>query len=192
MRAALFLLLAPLAVGAQPFTAGIKAGVPLTDFISGLENRTFTRYISQTHRYLLGGTAELRLPFSLAVEFDAIYRRVGYTAIAAQTYSTAANAWEFPLLLKYRLHAPLVRPYVDGGVAWDTLQGLAGSLAASGVKHTTITGIVLGAGVDIHAVFLHISPEVRYTRWTSPHITSPYGMVTSNQNQAEFMVGFTF
>jgi hypothetical protein len=52
-------------------------------------------------------------------------------------------------------------------------------------------GAVVGAGLDIHALFLHISPEVRYTRWTSQHFT--FGNVlNSNQNQAEFLLGITF
>jgi hypothetical protein len=49
---------------------------------------------------------------------------------------------------------------------------------------------VIGGGVGIHALFLHISPEVRYTRWTSQHFTS--FLLNSNQNQAEFLLGITF
>jgi len=39
---------------------------------------------------------------------------------------------------------------------------------------------------------LHISPEIRYTRWGSSHFNIPNGSAISNQNQAEFLVGFTF
>jgi hypothetical protein len=62
-------------------------------------------------------------------------------------------------------------------------------------------GFVVGAGVDIHAAFLHISPEIRFTRWNSTQIsdvcslcaqTSGSGLLQSNLNQAEFLVGFTF
>jgi hypothetical protein len=52
------------------------------------------------------------------------------------------------------------------------------------------TGVAVGGGVDIHAAFLHISPEVRYTRWMTQRFAE-YGL-TSNQNQAEFLVGITF
>ena len=56
-------------------------------------------------------------------------------------------------------------------------------------------GYVVGAGVDIHAIFLHISPELRYTRWSSPQISEVQSGVTelqTNQNQLEFLVGITF
>jgi hypothetical protein len=49
---------------------------------------------------------------------------------------------------------------------------------------------VIGGGVKIHALFLRISPEIRYTRWTSPHFSSY--LLNSNQNQAEFLLGITF
>ena len=34
---------------------------------------------------------------------------------------TTGNDWEFPLLAKYRFHLKAVRPYVDAGIAWETL-----------------------------------------------------------------------
>ena len=76
--------------------------------------------------------------------------------------------------------------------------------------HKTVTGFVAGFGVDIHLLFLHISPEIRYTRWGSQQFVTPVfaliapgvglgnvspalpGTIQSNQNQAEFLVGFTF
>jgi hypothetical protein len=39
---------------------------------------------------------------------------------------------------------------------------------------------------------IHITPEVRLTRWGAKHFIDPTGMVNSQQNQAEFLVGFTF
>jgi hypothetical protein len=159
----------------------------------------------------VGGTAELRLPFSLAVEFDALYRHLHYTGSGNlvdvfTTSKTTAGNWEFPLLLKYRFHFPVVRPFVDGGVAWDTLTGVTQTVSQISpiplpssststppeLKQNTTAGVVFGAGVDIHAIFLHISPEFRFTRWTSAQISHPAGLIHSNQNQAEFLVGFTF
>jgi hypothetical protein len=76
--------------------------------------------------------------------------------------------------------------------------------------HKTVTGFVAGFGVDLHLRFLNISPEIRYTRWGSQHFFTPViavigpgvgivpvptgilGTIQSNQNQAEFLVGFTF
>jgi len=211
MRSLWLLVLFAAPVFAQlPFTAGIKAGVPLTDFLHATQSGTFN-YSAPMQRYIVGGTVEVRLPFSLAVEFDALYRRLEYTGSGNlvdifTTSKTTASRWEFPLLLKYRFHFPVVRPYVDGGVAWDTLTGLKQTVsevspipvASSStsmpveLKQNTTAGVVFGVGVDIHAVFLHISPEFRFTRWTSAQISDPAGLIHSNQNQAEFLVGFTF
>jgi hypothetical protein len=198
------LLLGSISALAQPFTFGIKAGVPFTDFVNATQTGTFN-YTSSTQRYIVGPTAELRLPFGFGVEFDALYRRLSYTGSgnlvdAFATSKTTAGNWEFPLLLKYRFSFPIVRPFVDGGVAWNTLTGLSQTvsevspvpLGNSAANKTTTMGFVLGAGVDIHAIFLHISPEVRFTRWGDQHISDIGGLVHLNQNQAEFLVGFTF
>ena len=200
MRLWLLFLCSAASVLAQPFSAGIKAGVPLSDFVSTVQSGTFD-YASQTQRYIIGGTAELHLPLGFAVEFDALYRHLQYSAtgnIAGvfTTSKTTASNWEFPLLLKYRFAFPVVRPYVDGGVAWDALSGLSQTVQTGSnpfeVKNNGATGFVLGGGIDIHAAFLHISPELRYTRWFTAPITDVAGLLQSNQNQAEFLVGFTF
>ena len=51
----------------------------------------------------------------------------------------------------------------------------------------------MGAGVDFHALILHITPEFRYVRWADQNYRFQYAAsLASNQNQAEFLVGFTF
>src|SRR5260370_8268735 len=128
MRALILLLFGSIAIFAQPFTAGIKGGVPLTDFLNATQSGAFN-YSAPTQRYIIGGVAEVRLPLGLGIEFDALYRRLNYTGsgnlvdVFVSSHTTGSN-WEFPLLLKYRFHFPVVRPYVDAGAAWDTLTGL--------------------------------------------------------------------
>jgi hypothetical protein len=187
-------------VFAQPFSAGIKAGVPLTDFVNSVQSGTFD-YSAQTQRYIIGGTAELHLPLGLAIELDALYRHFEYTAtgglpLGSVTQKTSAGNWEFPLLLKYRFPFPVVRPYLDGGVAWDTFTGLKQTISEPSnpfqVNKSGATGFVLGGGIDIHAIVLHISPELRYTRWFSAPVTDVGGGLQAGQNQLEFLVGFTF
>jgi hypothetical protein len=204
-----FVLLFACAVTSFPqgFHLGVKAGVPLTDFFSTVSSPNFG-FNGDTKNYIIGPMVQLDLPAGLAVEFDALYRRLSYdvtaTTTALQTTThTTANAWEFPLTLKYRFRIPFARPYVEGGVAWNNLSGvkqsisstlgLSGSSTPAELQNSTITGVVLGAGVDVHALFLHIVPGVRYTRWTSAHIRQPTGsLFESSRNQAEFLVGFTF
>jgi hypothetical protein len=173
---------------AQPFSAGIKGGLPLTDFVNTVESGAAT-------------TTELRLPFGLGVEFDALFRHFNYTTPlssvgAALTTVTSSSDWEFPLVAKYKFHGKLARPYVEAGVAWDTLTGLKSSIqnvvAPPPVEQNSITtGFVMGGGIDIHVLVLHIAPEIRFTRWTSQHFNIA-NVVNSNQNQAEVLVGVTF
>ena len=198
-------------VGAQPFAFGVKGGVPLTDFLNNVNSpgSAFSA-VTATNRYIIGPTAELRLPFGLGVEFDALYRHFNATAnTPGLVASLSSGDWEFPLLAKYRFPFPIVRPYLDAGVAWDRLSGVSQptvAIIASGIgivpvapvqpqfaiHSDTVAGFVLGGGVDIHALLLHISPELRYTRWNSQHFTASTSLVESNQNQVEFLIGITF
>jgi len=208
MRPVLLFVLGATSIFAQPFSAGIKAGVPLNDFLNAAENGTFS-YTAPTQRFIVGGMAEVRLPLGLGVEFDALYRRLHYTGSGnlmdvVTTSNTTGSNWEFPLLLKYRFHFPVVRPYLDAGVAWDTLAGLkqtvtevsqlpvSSTSTPAELRKNTTMGFVLGGGVDIHAVIMHISPEIRFTRWNSTQISDALGLLHSNLNQGEFLVGFTF
>jgi opacity protein-like surface antigen len=195
----------------QPVSVGIRAGVPFTDFFNTVTSGTFSASAGN-NRYIIGPTIELRLPKGFGIEFDALFRHFSYNTSANlvdifTNSRTSGNAWEFPLLVKYRFGPPIVKPYLDAGVAFDTLSGLKDTITRTvfpGRNTTTSTtsnpdalnnnntaGFVIGAGLDIH-VLLHISPEVRYTRWGSTHFSLPNGSILSNQNQAEFLLGITF
>lgn len=201
MRPVLLLLFGATALVAQPFGFGVKGGVPMNDFINAVSSPNFLGYTTTTDRYIIGPMVELRLPFGLGVEFDALYRHYSFQntifAVGART-----GAWEFPLVAKYRFHFPVVRPYIEGGIAWDKLSGfeqfVSGGLPptpfipAPEVRHDTVSGYVLGAGVDLHLLIIHIAPEIRYTRWGAQHFLGPNGGFSSDQNQAEFLVGITF
>jgi opacity protein-like surface antigen len=210
MKPLLLLVLAAASAWPQALSVGVKAGVPLTDFFKTVTSPRFG-FNADTKRYIIGPTVELRLPFGLAVEFDALYRRLNYegsgTILDVLTNNrTTGNAWEFPLLLKYRLPTRTVRPFFDIGASWDTLSGVkqAVTRTVSGRATTettsnpaelnkkTATGFVVGAGLDIHALLLHIQPEIRFTRWGSEHFSDPAGLLRWNRNQAEFLVGFNF
>ncbi len=215
MRSLLLLLAVAGGAWAQPFSAGVKLGVPLSDFLSATESGD-TSYSTITNRYIAGVEGELHLPFGLGIELDVLYRHVNFSstitanalsaATSLTTASTTSNDWEFPLVAKYKFKAPLVRPYVEAGAAWDTLQGLsqavkttvAGVVTSSSstsspteLANSTTRGFVLGAGIDIHALLVHVTPEIRYTRWGARQFFAP-GLLSSNQNQAEFLVGVTF
>lgn len=199
--AGLLLLIASPAFGQVSF--GLKAGLPVTEtFRTGsLPN---LRYLSDTKRYTLGPTVEVKLPFGLGVELDALYKRLDYETSAfdnpvSQTRTTA-NSWEFPLLLKYRFEKKgVVQPFLDTGASFHHISGLkqVGTLATAGpseFRRSFNGGWVLGGGLDIHAILIRISPELRYTRWTSANFenqTNPSAF-QSKRNQVELLVGFTF
>jgi len=208
MKAVLLLLtVAPGAAVAQ-FTLGVKAGVPLTDIFETISSPRFG-FNSETKRYIIGPTVELRLPAGLSVEFDALYRRFNYdynTSVLdiLTNNRTTGNAWEFPLMLKYRFPGILARPFVAAGANFDTFSGLRQTVVNTVTGRETTSsnptdyrdkinkGVVVGAGVDVRAVFIHISPEIRYTRWGSEPFRDLAGTFRSSRNQAEFLVGFTF
>jgi outer membrane protein W len=197
MKPLLLLLLVGGAALAQPFSAGLKAGLPLTDFLSVAQGTSTTN----TNHYLFGPEVEVRLPFGLGIEFDALYRHFSYTnvlgsATDAVTSIGSSGNWEFPLVAKYRFPSKVVRPYLEAGVAWDTLSGLKNTVSglvtsAPAAQSQSTLGVVIGGGLDIHAIVIHISPEIRFTRWAQQYFNLS-GVLNSGKNQAEFLVGFTF
>ena len=204
----LFLLIAG-AAGAfcQPFSFGVKAGVPLTDFLSATQSQNVS-YFTTTNRYIAGVTAELHLPFGLGVEVDALYRHLNYQESSSTIATgTTASDFEFPLLGKYRVPMiKVVHPFVDAGMAFDSLAGVKQEITKvvnfTGVAtstsnplelhNTTTRGFVVGGGIDIHFLIIHILPEIRYTRWGAQHFFDVNGLLHSNVNQGEFLLGITF
>ena len=171
-------------VAAQPFSAGVKIGAPLTDALSVQSPNPFD-YVTSTGRFVIGPYAEVRLPAGFAVEVDALYRSFSFTSTQG---GASPSQWEFPFLLKHRFLKGPVRPYLDGGV-------ILSHLSVSDVtqlNHRSNYGIAAGGGVDIHALVLHISPELRYEGFVFQDFTSPGGVLHSNRNQVLAIVGVSF
>ena len=215
MRPLLVLLLVAAPAFSQLVSFGVKGGVPLTDFVnaaSGTNAAGFIDFATHTNRYIIGATGELHLPLHLSVEVDVLFRHFNYDETqggsTVSTSNTRGNAWEFPLLGKYRFGPKLVHPFVDAGVVFDSLQGLSQTVKSaitsgtalvtnssgtpSQLVHSTVRGYVFGAGIDIKFLVIHIQPEIRYTRWGAEHFFDPSGLLHSNQNQGEFLLGIEF
>jgi opacity protein-like surface antigen len=196
---------------AQLFSYGVKAGVPLNEFLDAAKSQQFA-FNSTTNRYIVGPAAELHLPFGLGVEFDILYRHFNYNGSGSlvdvvTSSRTTSNAWEFPLLAKYRFPMKVVHPFVDAGVSWDKLSGLSQAITTTVVSSriatttssnpaelnaTATRGFVMGAGLSVKLLVIHVSPEVRFTRWGAQHFIDPNGLLHSNLNQGEFLLGITF
>jgi hypothetical protein len=210
-----FATLVPLVSFGQRFEFGAKAGVPLSEtfetgslfHIGSGEGST-----SATRRYTVGPTVELKLWHGFSAEFDVLYRRVGFNELQENSVfelahtRTTANSWEFPIAGKFRiLHLPVLSPFIDGGVSFRRISGVSSSIVevpddaeprrstgstSTTLDHRSSRGAVVGVGANIHAWVLHISPEIRYTRWGADRNLDP--LLNSNQNQVDLLLGFTF
>jgi len=179
---ALLLLCGPLC--AQPFSAGLKVGASFTDAISIPGGGPIDTSINNGH-FIIGPYGEVRLPGGFSVEIDALYRSFS-SSYRGEPQVTGGN-WEFPVLAKYKLlKSGPVKPYVEGGLVFSHLTG-----SDLNVAHATNDGITLGAGIEIHALFLRISPEIRYDGFFFHDFTSN-SFVQSNRNQAMVLVGIGF
>jgi opacity protein-like surface antigen len=171
-------------VWAQPVVGGFKLGLPLTNAFSDLQN--LTPPPASASSYELGVYGEVRLPAQFSIEVDALHR--GYTfnsGTGVVVSSTSGSSWEFPIVAKYHLLKGPFKPYVEGGISFSHLSGVENLV----VNHNANFGIVVGAGVDIHALVLHISPEIRYTGDALKNFDS---VINSNRNQLAFLVGIGF
>jgi hypothetical protein len=202
----------------QGFDAGVKVGVPLTQFFdTGMTGSVSGGgdYSSATRRYTFGLTGEWHITRSLGLELDAMFHRLGYggtiTYVSANSFSTSVfsvsgDAWDFPLLAKYRF-GRVLRPYVAGGgtlryigpvhgageettVPGNFLTSLNTS-SPSDLDKRVYSGVTAAGGVEFGAGRFRILPELRYTRWTS-NISGPDGLLRFAPNEVEILLGAEF
>jgi hypothetical protein len=198
----LFVLLTVISCcNAQILGVGAKIGARLTDDITGFA-------ASESKRYNVGPSVELRLPRRFAVEFDALYSRFGYRTansdILGGSYSETAraNTWEFPMLAKYRPGLPYVlagySPRLTSGRFHSTgfNVGVAGGrYDFSGDSDYRVThGLVLGGGIEFGRGRLRLSPEARYVRWNADRVGifgSRGFYIAGPQNEVKLLLGIT-
>jgi len=175
------------ALAQQPFGFGLKAGVPLSHALSTTPGNAIN-YVETTHRYTIGPYAEFRLPSGFSVELDALYRSYSFRQTLPVAPAISTGAWEFPLLARKRLFGGPIEPYIEGGVALSHLS--VKDIAE--LNHRTNGGVVLGAGVSFHLGLVRVTPEIRYNGWIFRNLSSPFGGLESNRNQATVLVGIGF
>src|SRR5581483_1508784 len=167
-----FTLAAPAA--AQHLGWGIKIGATLTDIFS-------EGGINEADKVVIGPMLDIRLPI-IGFEADALYHNATFTPTFGSKQSSSGSSFQFPIVAKVHAPTPLLKPYVEGGVAFRAFLG-----GTAGLSSQSKSGFVLGGGLDFHVIVLHIAPELRYTHWGSGN--SP--LLQANQNQFEFLVGFS-
>ena len=188
---------------------GVRGGVRTTDDVSG-------DLTSESKRYIVGPMVEIRLPLRLSFEFDAPYRRFGFTGSTSSVFGNSvtrerANSWEFPMVLKYSLPVALAHPFVGAGYAPRAIHGTdvsSGSFLSgvsqdpptsifthffnqrSDTSYSLTHGLVVSGGVNLSAGHLRFSPELRYVHWNAPFLNE-FGGDGSFQfvsKQDEFLV----
>ena len=164
---------------------GVVAGAPLSgDFRDEASpprafTGTATRFFDV--RFAAGLTAEVDLTKHLALEVNGLYRRLHFN-----DGPEVVVTWQIPVLAKYRLSAPGVRPFVEAGPSFR----LSGNLHATSPSHC---GITAGLGAEKQVRGLKIAPVLRYTRWTAgAKLTRASFQTLTNANQVELLVGFSF
>jgi hypothetical protein len=208
------LLLSTFPVFAQSFHFGVTGGVPLNEYFrtGSIKQLGSDTYVSDTKHYTFGPTVELRLPWRLGVQADLLYKRLNFDEArslpgASTNSSTTANSWEVPVTGKYRFpHPRVAAPYVRAGASFRKITGVrqnslvhmvtyppstltTSTDAPSELRNTSTTGLVLGAGLDLKLLFLHLTPELRYTRWGANLFENSNGLLSSRRNQTELLVG---
>ena len=203
------------AARAQEFRFGGKVGVPLTSYFETGQVEVRGGVLassSTTRRYTFGPSAEWLLTPRVGLEFDALYKRVGYvrtenTSVSGVTIDSSVegtgNSWDFPMMAKYRWDGD-VAPYVAGGFVLrymglsrvrgtSTVQTLQGTITTPIDTEENVPLFVPGATVALGVEFGHtkirLLPEFRYSRWRRAIISGPLRL---QSNQIEFLLGVLF
>jgi len=179
----MFVLVAAGFAAAQPFGGGLKVGVPATDAFKVVSLQAPDIFSGESPRYTVGPYVELRLPDSMAIEVDALYRSYDFRSSGV---GLSTNSWEFPVVLKHRFFAGPVRPYFEAGPSFSHLS----DIKLSSLNHLSNYGIVVGGGLEFNLFLMKVSPEVRYTGWAFRNFDGTE--VQSKRNQLTVLVGFGF
>jgi hypothetical protein len=175
---------------AQHASLGVIGGTSLTDGFGTISTPTQYAgggafvYSSGPRNFIVGPELEVRFPWGLSFEVDALHRNLqaGIRFVSfrpgippSRVTLLTQTPWEFPLLVKYRLPFLGRHPFFESGVS------LRPAGTGTGLSHV---GVTAGAGVEIQVRDLHISPVARYTHWEQ--ISSSF----VRTDQVELFVGF--
>jgi hypothetical protein len=201
---ALVLVIAHAVLVAQSLSLGVTGGLRATDDFQYAAT-------SESRRYVVGPAATLALPLGFAIEFEALYRRQGYstgngTPLYTSSIREADNVWEFPLLARYRIPFRRIRPFAEAGWAPRITNGSVDSSACSfdfntgayycggGRDHMSWPVTHGGGGFQFIAGHLQFAPEVRFTHWNQQNIYGYFGdgpSYGSTQNQLDILLGIS-
>ncbi|MDP3000372.1 MAG: outer membrane beta-barrel protein [Bryobacterales bacterium] len=195
MKLGFIFLLSISVAAAQGIGVGVKGGVPFGDAFKATGFIGGEPFRANTQRFTVGPMFEVRLPFGLGIEFDALYKRFDQTGGSIRIGSTVAktgSSWEFPLLGKYRFGRSFAKPYVEAGVSFNRLsdylvpfKSLPSPPSDQPVGSTTRTGLAVGAGIELKLSIVRISPGIRFSHWGDK-------LFVPSTNAADFLIGVSF
>jgi hypothetical protein len=130
----------------QHVSVGIKAGVPLADFVQLLQSDVSIGgqpARAQTKRYTVGPVVDVSFPRGWGLEVGAMYKRfdeqAGEITVGPQTcgfseeparcltstrVSAVGQSWEVPIAGQYRMSLSLLRPYIEAGFSYNHLSNV--------------------------------------------------------------------
>ncbi len=199
-------ILVPVIAAAQPFTFGVKGGVPAQTPLGQPDSRM---------PFILGPTIDIRVFSRLSIESGVMFDRMGQqagsgafqypeNALTLVANTERARALEVPVLAKIHLRPEhrTWRPFVTLGptIRRTTLESQYSATIFSGTSLTPFApqpgfsgkrvdwsvDPAAGAGLDYGTGRFHFEPEVRYSYWGSG-VNLPI-----RKNQVGFLLGFRF
>jgi hypothetical protein len=200
--------------GAQTIAVGVTGGVPISehsqDFGQGCLASTCGPNRLTAKPYAIGPTLEIQIPWRLSVQAGMLYERLhldvshglqvgrgSNNVNFGEYYGASANAWLFPLQLKYVFGGRKLAPFINAGATLRHLGPFDGDgirldffLQPQRTKFHIESGRDLdvaetvGGGVRWRAGVFDISPEIRFLHWTSTYYQPA-------QNLAMLMLGIT-
>jgi hypothetical protein len=147
----------------QPLTLGAKPGIPATRLLGAVDSsaihyQSYTNPVpDRPHRRAAAAVGPGR--------GGALYRH--YSLWSAGTISAGASTlrangrsrqWEFPCWRNTGCPVPIRPP-----------------TSLNQPIHNTISGSVIGSGLEVRAPYVRVSPEIRYTNSGDPHFLSSNG-----------------
>lgn len=186
----------------QELRIGLEGGTPITSsfapsgsFYPGdpLNPPSLWSAVSGPRSFIAGLSLEALISSRFSIEGHVLHRDLwadeiltlnpGTPAASTSTYRfVASTTWEFPVLFKYTMSGNRFRPFVDGGVAFRSLE-------RTGAPGPSRHGFAAGAGVAIGLGRIQLTPQLRYTRWAQSE-TNGYYLV--KRDQLEFLTGISY
>ena len=180
---------------------GVKAGLNIVGLNDLEAINSLDQLESESKTGLVGG-GYIKLPFGpLKIQIEGLYSLKGAkgSSLGTKPWETKLTYIEIPVLLKYEIPTPMLKPFLYGGASVALLQKaeMRNERVDSewydikdGMK-TTDYGLVVGAGVELFGFTL----EGRYTHGLADTVEdeSDNPLVNAAKNKTySVMVGFDF